>query len=287
MGTSKGYGGPSSGLVPSWIDDVAQPAGPAAQLNGPGQSNPSQPGSTPSQPGLSPSGPVNNDGTGSLRGARSSFTRFARTGSPSDLGNALSSYVRKGVGGSSRGARRMGTSRATAAKLLSIFGDVQRNGAAETLRRLQLTVAPGQPASQVLLALLEFICPPGGAIDEGVARQAALNTIAELDEAGSGSFEDMTQADRQNFFLDFVANSIESMIMADLGGRGITMPDDVEAVERIQSQLSSFITGCTRGQLANRLEQWPAPTDQEVNQVTSAIYEAAFDLIATAAEGLE
>lgn len=287
MGTSKGYGGPSSGLVPSWIDDVAQPAGPAAQPNGPGQSNPSQPGSTPSQPGSPPSGPVNNDGTGSLRGARSSFTRFARTGSPSDLGNALSSYVRKGVGGSSRGARRMGTSRATAAKLLSIFGDVQRNGAAETLRRLQLTVAPGQPASQVLLALLEFICPPGGAIDEGVARQAALNTIAELDEAGSGSFEDMTQADRQNFFLDFVANSIESMIMADLGGRGITMPDDVEAVERIQSQLSSFITGCTRGQLANRLEQWPAPTDQEVNQVTSAIYEAAFDLIAAAAEGLE
>lgn len=287
MGTSKGYGGPSSGLVPSWIDDVAQPAGPAAQPNGPGQSNPSQSGSTPSQPGSSPSGPLNNDGTGSLRGARSSFTRFARTGSPSDLGNALSSYVRKGVGGSSRGARRMGTSRATAAKLLSIFGDVQRNGAAETLRRLQLTVAPGQPASQVLLALLEFICPPGGAIDEGVARQAALNTIAELDEAGSGSFEDMTEADRQNFFLDFVANSIESMIMADLGGRGITMPDDVEAVERIQSQLSSFITGCTRGQLANRLEQWPAPTDQEVNQVTSAIYEAAFDLIATAAEGLE
>lgn len=287
MGTSKGYGGPSSGLVPSWIDDVAQPAGPAAQPNGPGQSNPSQPGSTPSQPGSSPSGPVSNDGTGSLRGARSSFTRFARTGSPSDLGNALSSYVRKGVGGSARGARRMGTSRATAAKLLSIFGDVQRIGPAETLRRLQLTVAPGQPASQVLLTLLEFICPPGGAIDEGVARQAALSTIAELDEAGSGSFEDMTQADRQNFFLDFVANSIESMIMADLGGRGITMPDDVEAVERIQSQLSSFITGCTRGQLANRLEQWPAPTDQEVNQVTSAIYEAAFDLIATAAEGLE
>lgn len=280
MGTSKGYGGPSSGLVPSWIDDVAQPAAPAAQPNGPSQANPSQPGSA-------PSGPVNNDGTGSLRGARSSFTRFARTGSPSDLGNALSSYVRKGVGGSSRGARRMGASRATAAKLLSIFGDVQRNGAAETLRRLQLTVAPGQPASQVLLTLLEFICPPGGAIDEGVARQAALNTIAELDEAGSGSFEDMTQADRQNFFLDFVANSIESMIMADLGGRGITMPDDVDAVERIQSQLSSFITGCTRGQLANRLEQWPAPTDQEVNQVTSAIYEAAFDLIATAAEGMK
>ncbi|WP_304363550.1 MULTISPECIES: Qat anti-phage system associated protein QatB [Pseudomonas] len=241
----------------------------------------------PSQPGSAPSAPVNNDGTGSLRGARSSFTRFARTGSPSDLGNALSSYVRKGVGGSSRGARRMGTSRATAAKLLSIFGDVQRNGAAETLRRLQLTVAPGQPASQVLLTLLEFICPPGGAIDEGVARQAALKTIAELDEASNGSFDDMTQADRQNFFLDFVANSIESMIMADLGGRGITMPDDVDAVERIQSQLSSFIMGCTRGQLANRLEQWPAPTDQEVNQVTSAIYEAAFDLIATAAEGLE
>lgn len=34
MGTSKGYGGPSSGLVPSWIDDVAQPAGPALNRMG-------------------------------------------------------------------------------------------------------------------------------------------------------------------------------------------------------------------------------------------------------------
>lgn len=61
MGTSKGYGGPSSGLVPSWIDDVAQPVAPAAQPNGPSQANPSQ-------LGPAPSGPVNNDGTGSLRG---------------------------------------------------------------------------------------------------------------------------------------------------------------------------------------------------------------------------
>lgn len=62
----------------------------------------------------------------------------------------------------------MGTSRATAAKLLSIFGDVQRIGAAETLRRLQLTVAPGQPASQVLLTLLEFICPLVGRLTKAL-----------------------------------------------------------------------------------------------------------------------
>lgn len=286
MGTSKGYGGPSSGLVPSWIDDAAHPAAPTQPSAPAGQSDGTSQ-SSPPQSDAAPSGPVNNDGTGSLRGARSSFTRFARTGSSAALGNALSSYIRKGVGGSSRAARRMGASRATAAALINLFGSIQRDGAAETLRRLQLTVAPGQPAHQVLLTLLEFICPPGGAIDEGVARQAALNTIGQMEEAGSGSFEDMTQADREDFFLAFVANSIESMVMADLGGRGITIPDDIEAVERIQSQLSSFITGCTRGQLAIRLEQWPAPTDQEVSQVTSAIYEAAFDLIATAAEGLQ
>lgn len=58
MGTSKGYGGPSSGLVPSWIDDVSQPAAPAGQPNGPSPSNPSH-------PGTAPSAPVNNDGTGS------------------------------------------------------------------------------------------------------------------------------------------------------------------------------------------------------------------------------
>jgi len=181
----------------------------------------------------------------------------------------------------------MGASRVAAGRLLGVIRDVQQLGAAEVLRQLNLAGLAGQPASNVFLAMLEFVCPAGGAIDEAVARQAMLENIGELAATSDGSFEDMTSEQMNDFFLDFVGQSIEGMVMADLGGRGITLPDDVAAVERMQRQLHSFITGSTRGRLSDRLEGLPRLTDQEVNQVVSRIYEAAFELIAAAGESAE
>lgn len=286
MGTSKGYGGPASGLVPSWVDDVSPPAVPAEPANDPLSVSPEPTAQPPSNP-RHDQPPIDNSGTSALSGARGNFTRFARTGSQSSLGRALSTYVRKGTGGASRAARRMGASRVAAGRLLGVIRDVQQLGAAEVLRQLNLAGLAGQPASNVFLAMLEFVCPAGGAIDEAVARQAMLENIGELAATSDGSFEDMTSEQMNDFFLDFVGQSIEGMVMADLGGRGITLPDDVAAVERMQRQLHSFITGSTRGRLSDRLEGLPRLTDQEVNQVVSRIYEAAFELIAAAGESAE
>ena len=41
-------------------------------------------------------------------------------------------------------------------------------GAAETLRKLNLPELAGRPAADVFLAILEFVCPPGGAVDEAI-----------------------------------------------------------------------------------------------------------------------
>ena len=274
MGTSKGYGGPASGLVPSWIDDVAPAAGGGDGL----QDQTAQSGA----PGL-----IDNNGTGALSTPRANFTRYARTGSSSQLGRALAGYVRNGTGGAGRAARRMGASRAVAGSLLGVISNFQQVGAAETLRRLDLTVRPGEPAETVFLAMLDVICPAGGAIDEAVARKAVVKTIGELQVEGDGSFLDLTQTDLQNFFLDFVANSIEGMVMADLGGRGVTVPEDAVAAQRVQKQLHQFIVGCTRSELSARLDQLPPPSGAEVNSVALDIYEAAFRLIAAAGEAAQ
>lgn len=278
MGTSKGYGGPATGLVPSWIDDPVPGVGPGPAPATPGVPATPVPGA-PAQPDTS--------AAGGLGGARGSFSRFARTGSRSSLGSALASYVRSGTGGARRAAQRMGASRAAGARLLGVVRDVQRLGAVETLRQLNLPGLTGQPAADVFLAILEFICPPGGAVDEAIARQAMLETIGDLAEAGIGDFDTMTADQMQEFFLDFVARSIEGRVMADLGARGVTLPDDVAAVESAQQQLHDFVTGCTRGELSGRLDGVESLGDRDVERVVNEIYEAAFELVAAAGEASE
>ena len=287
MGTSKGYGGPSSGLVPSFVDDPAPPP------------QPRPPGTTPAAPGTpgaptSPASPQpatprtpprpDTQGTGSLGSARGNFTRFARTGSRSALGSALSSYVRNSTGGARRAARRMGASRATASGLLGVVRDFQRIGPTETLRQLNLAGLAAQPAADVFVAILEFICPPGGAVDDAIARQAMLETIGDLAEAGVGSFDTLTPDQLQDVFLDFISRSIEGRVMADLGSRGITLPDDIAAVESAQAQLHDFVEGATRGQFSGRLDGLERLSDREVETVVNQIYETAFELIAVAGE---
>lgn len=291
MGTSKGYGGPSSGLVPSWVDDPA-PGVAAAPAPAPGAPiTPTTPG-TPGQPAARgsparPQAPIpqpDTSGAGGLRGARGSFSRFARTGSRSALGSALSNYVRNGTGGAGRAARRMGSSRAAGARLLGVVRNFATIGPAETLRQLNLAGLAGRPAAEVFVGLLEFVCPPGGAVDEAIARQAMLETIGDMAEAGVGSFDTLTTQQMGEFFLDFVARSIEGRVMADLGGRGVTLPDSVAAVENAQAQLHDFVTGCTRGQLAGRLDGVERMSDRDIEVVVNQIYEAAFELVAAAGE---
>ena len=269
MGTSKSYGGPTTGLVPSWVDDPAPTGAPGAPTS---PSQPGMPGShltQPSQPQTQ--SPPDTSGAGSLGGARGNYTRFARTGSRSSLGRALSDYVRNGTGGPGRAARRMGASRAVGSGLLGIVRDFQQLGPAETLRKLNLAGLTGRPATEVFVAIIDVVCPPGGAVDEAIARQAMLETIGDMAEAGITGFDALTPDQLREFFLDFIARSIESRVMADIGGRGITLPDDIAAVEHSQSQLHDFITGCTRGALSSRLDGIEHLADREIQEVVNQI----------------
>lgn len=296
MGTSKGYGGPANGLVPSFVDDPlppVRPRPPAIQPALPGTPGdpaapPSQPHSpaAPTMPASPPGGapPRPDRGAGEFGAARGNFTRFARTGSRGSLGGALSDYVRKGTGNARRAARRMGASRTTAGGLLGIVRDFQTVGPTEMLRQLDLAALTGAPAADVFVALMEFICPPGGAVDEAIARQAMLESIGDMAEAGVASFDTLTPQQMQDFFFDFIARSIEGRVMADLGSRGITLPDDVAAVENAQTQLHDFVTGATRGELAGKLDNLERLSDRDVQVVVDQIYETGFELVAAAGE---
>jgi hypothetical protein len=292
MGTSKGYGGPSTGLVPSFVNDPVPPVLLRPTITPELPASPGIPGvPAPKLPAPETPAPATRDtprspdtGAGELGGARRNFSNFSRTGSRSALGSALSNYVRNGTGGAQRAARRMGASRTTAQGILSVVRDIQRLGPTETLRQLNLAGLAGRPAADVFVSLLDFICPPGGNVDEAIARQAMLESIGDMAETGVGNFDTLTREQTQDFFLDFIVRSIEGRVMADLGRRGISLPDDVAAVENAQAQLHDFVAGATRGQLLAQLANVGQLSDGDIEVVVNGIYETAFELVAAAGE---
>jgi len=178
----------------------------------------------------------------------------------------------------------MGASRATGRRLLGVLRDVEQLGATETLRRFNLLGLAGKPAADVFLEMLEFICPPGGALDEAIARQAMLDAINDLSDAGVGSFDTLSPDQLKEFFLDFLARSIEGRVVNDIGARGVVLPADAEAVEQVSQQLHDFIFGCTKGALIPQLNGIGSMDDAAIDRVVDQIYELAFDLITVAAE---
>lgn len=289
MGTSKSYGGPGSGLVPSWADDPAPPATPPAGATppvAPGQ--PAAPANPPGSPASPPSQPAQPDtaGTGAYSGAKRKFSAFARNGSASSLGGAMRRYVRSS-GGPAKAARRMGAARAAGGRLLGFVRDAERVGVAEALRSRGLQNLAGQPAEDVFRGLVDIVCPPGGPIDEAISRQAMLDAMGDQVEAGVTDFGALSPDQLKEFFLDYVIRSIEGRVMSDIAARAVSLPDDVEQVMEIQQQLHDFIAGCTRSHLGGQLTSLSALTDQQIEARVSSVYEAAFDLVAAAGEAAE
>ncbi|MCR5881241.1 hypothetical protein [Phenylobacterium sp. J367] len=77
-----------------------------------------------------------------------------------------------------------------------------------------------------------------------------------------------------------VARTIEARILNDIGIKGVSIPDDVGAIDRLQAQLHDFVAGTVRGELAGRLSGVESLSDRAVVGAANGIYEAAFEMLA-------
>ncbi|MRV70680.1 hypothetical protein GJ700_02970 [Duganella sp. FT92W] len=160
-------------------------------------------------------------------------------------------------------------------------------GINETLRVRGLQGLAGQNVEAIFVGLIDVICPPGGPIDEAIARQALMEAIGDQADAGSNDFDTLTPAQLKEFFLDFVVRSIEGRIISDIGAKGVVLPDNVNDVLVIQEQLHDFIAGCCHSHLATELDAIGTLTDRQLDAKINLIYEAAFSLIEEAGEEAE
>jgi hypothetical protein len=288
MGTSSAYGGAggTTPLVPSWLrgegDNAGTDGGAGAQpalADGKVPTAPAAPAplqATP-RPGASDR----------FTSARNNFSRFTSSGGSDrrSLGRAVSQYVSQSAGGSSQAAQRMGSSRGAAAGLIRFLNDAGSNGVREALRTLNLDSLAGRPVEEVFAGLADYICPEGGSIDEGIARDAFVETIADLAGAGITDIDALTPGQIQTVFELYATHAIEARICNDVGAKLITLPADPRAAERVQAQLRDFIQrGVSDAINAAGVNIQSLTPDAVIGFVTT-VYQSAFEVLQTMGEG--
>lgn len=276
MGTSSAYGGPggSTPLVPSWLGSNGDaPAAPAAPG---GEAPPPVPPAPPNRPEIpTPADPSR------FTSARNNFTRFAHSGGAdrASLGRAVSGYVSTSSGGARQAALRMGASRGAGARLLSFLTDVQTHGTREALRTLNLEGLAGRPIDEVFIGLADYICPNVGTVDEGIAREAFVETIIELTTFGVTDLDALTPDQMQTVFELYATHAIESRLCNDIGTKVITAPSDAQTSLRVQEQLHDFIRNAVSDALTAARAVNPTLTQDRVLSFVDTVYERAFGIL--------
>jgi hypothetical protein len=299
VGTSTPYGGPGgrNPLIPNWLpsgDGETPPPAPSdGSGNGEGDGSaadgtgaspaPGPPAPRPPRPPAVPPPPSVPSGLSSARG---NFTRFARSGGNdrSSFGRAVSGYVRNAAGGARQAAQRMGSSRAAGARLLNFLSDAQTRGTREALRALNLEQLAGRPIEEIFLGLADYICPEVGTVDEGISRDAFIETIADLAEQGIVDLDGLTSDQIQTVFELFATHAIEARLCNDIGSKLITLPANAAAAASIQAQLRDFIARGVSDALTAARAALDALTPSRALVFVDGVYQAAFEILQTMGE---
>lgn len=291
MGTSNANGGQGGDtpLIPSWLPSdgpTPSPQPPAA----PPPANPAPPAPPPAPmpvpvppvlPPIPPAAPVDR-----FTAPRSNFSRFAGSGGTdrASLGRALSSYVSSASGGSRTAAQRMARSPASGAPLLSFLSGAVASGPREALRALNLERLAGRPIEEVFLGLMDYVCPEGGTVDEGIARDAFIETIADLAENGIVDFDSLTADQMQTIFELYAMHAIETRLCNDIGMKAITLPADAAQAASVQRQLLDFVRRSVSDSLTQARAAMQALTPERVFGFLTRVYEQAYAIMQTMAE---
>lgn len=289
MGTSGSTSGSGSNtpLIPSWLngsDTDPLPGGgaPLTPNDDSGSNNDEQENQnndTQSDGARPPIPPVADPER--FRSARANFSRFAGSGGSdrSALKRAVRDYARKGTGGSRGAVQRMGPSRAAASNALGVFRGFQRDGVQETLLRLNLQNLAGKSVQDIFIGLTDVICKDGGPIDEAIARDAWLETIAVVKELGIDDLETLTAEQIKEVFLNFIAHSVESRIYQEIGVNGFTFAEDMDDIKGFDEQLRDYIERSVRDSFTGDLAQLSALSDKQIRETVDKTYREAWELL--------
>lgn len=173
----------------------------------------------------------------------------------------------------------MGASRAAGAGLVRFLNDIAARGVREALRTFDLERLAGRPIEEVFAALSDYICPEGGTIDEGIARDAFIETIDDLAQAGITNMDGLTLEQMKTVFELYATHAIEARLCNDVGTRIVTLPADASAVQRIENQLGEFIRRAVSDALNSSTASMQSLPTGAVPGFVNDIYQSAFEFL--------
>jgi hypothetical protein len=172
----------------------------------------------------------------------------------------------------------MGSSRQAASNALGVLRAFQRDGVNDTLARLNLTELAGRSAREVFLGLTDVVCKDGGSIDEAIARDAWLETVAEVDDLGLTDLDNLSTDQIKEFFVAFIANAVEAKLFQEIGVNGLKAAD-IDRIQAFEAQLDSYIKGSVRDSFATDLRDLSSMNDNQIRNVVDKTFKDAWDLL--------
>jgi hypothetical protein len=133
----------------------------------------------------------------------------------------------------------------------------------------------GRNAGDVFVEILEVICPDGGRIDEGIAREAFERSISECIREDI-AIEDLTAEQWAELLINFLALSIQLRVIADIGQSSLDVPTDINQALAAEAIMKSVIYATVNEQIGDVLERTASIPAERLREVTDDAYERAW-----------
>ena len=212
---------------------------------------------------------------------RGNITRFSGGGNSGDLRRAAAQYVRHSSGGVSNAVKNLGSARKSTAKLIEVLGAFSHGGANSVQEFLKNYNLVGKPAEEAFREITELICDDGGTTNEGIVRDAYLDTLAETLELRGILFEDLKPEQILIILEGMVSRVVMGKLINDIGRKVLHIPESLIRAGNVKDRILGFITGVVSDAFARlninpssiRIEQSHQITDQVYSQVYSIFVE--------------
>jgi hypothetical protein len=175
----------------------------------------------------------------------------------------------------------MGASRNAARGLLGVLRDFQRDGVNATLRRLNLADLVGRSLEEMFTGLTDVVCTDGGSIDEGIALDAWLETVADLEVLNVTDPAAVMPEQLRDIFIIFIAHTIEGRLLQDIGANGLKLAPDLAAIEAFENQLSDYIRRSVRDSFSTDISTPATLSDRQIQDIVDRTYRDAWELLVT------
>jgi hypothetical protein len=181
----------------------------------------------------------------------------------------------------------MGSSRQTAARIVSFLGDAARHGIGEALKALNLSRLAGRPIEEVFTGLVDYFCPEGGGLDKDIARDAFMQTVGDVAEQGVTDLNNLNFDQIQAVLEIFMTHAIELRLYNEIGTKAITLPTDTAAINNVQAQLHDFVANGVADALGELGGGLPTLAQDQVPAFLDSVFENAFIVLAAMGDAQE